>query len=1159
MQTTTSIEIWFISLLSLAYLASLFFVAYWGQKQSDSFWRNNSLIYSLSIGVSCTSWAFYGIIGQAAVTGQWLTHIYIGTMACFILGWPMLLKMLRISKQQNLTSIADFIACRYDKTPKIAALVTLIALVGTIPYIALQLRAISQSFDLISSSNQSGTDTTFIVAIVLSIFSVLFGARHVVANKQNQGLIFAIAFSSIIKLLAITAVGIFVTFIAFDGFNDLVQQHARSPMPDAQETSVYLSMAHILLGFVTIFITPQLYHVIVIENNSENQLKKARWLYPLYLVLINIFVLPIAMAGQLIFVDGSVNADTFILTLPLSMNQEWLSLFVYIGGLAAATSMVIVAVIVLSTMFSTEILTPALIRSKPNQSEQSTHFSNLLLNARRTSIVGIMLLALLFERLVNQQSHLSSIGLLSFVLLAQFAPAVIGALYWRLASSNGAVYGLITGSVIWFYTLLVPTLWPDSALINEGLFSLGWLKPTSLFGINFFDETSHGVFISMLANTLCFIVISLNSNRSIGEKIQAEIFLKKQSGSLQYQLKTEDLYNLLTRFVNNESAEELLQLSDNQSLQQRALVAHVEFTRKKLVSVLGTASTRLVMSAASEDKHSNVPLEDVATIVDEANQLFQFNRELLQAGVENIEQGISVVDADMRLVAWNQRYIELLDYPEELIQAGMHISDLITYNANRNLLEGDNVKQMVDKRIAYMRAGNAHHFQRVLPSGLVVEIRGQAMPGGGFVSTFSDITDHIKTEKILQEANENLELKVIERTHELSQAKAEAEAANKSKSRFLAAASHDLMQPFNALSLFTDMLKQQVSGTDSEQTAQHIQDSLSVVEGLITDLVEISKLEAATQKIDSKPFSLTDVLRPLNNEFQVLAKQQNIEFHCQISSCWINSDRRLVRRVLQNFLSNAFHYSPVGQSGKKSRVLLGVKRYDTSLQIQVWDNGPGIPIDKQSVIFKEFERLEHNQDKPGLGLGLAISDRIAKLLGVKLNLLSTESQGSMFSMEIPRLATAEIPEASSGNYKVIDKNEKFYDKFTGLTILIIDNDELLLSALKQQILLWTEKVIAVKSRSEWLETYQQTGHKPDVIIADYHLKEGENGVQFAENLFLDIQQVIPCVICSADPSEELREHVSLAQFSFIRKPVKALALRKMIKQMLYVKLQSFSS
>ncbi|NNJ72745.1 MAG: histidine kinase, partial [Enterobacterales bacterium] len=431
MITWLSIDIWLISLLSLAYLSALFLVAYWGQKQSAEFWRNNAWIYSLGIAVSCTSWAFYGIVGQAAVTGEWLAHIYIGTMACFILAWPMLLKMVRISKQQNITSIADFIASRYDRAPNIAALVTIIALLGTIPYIALQLRAISQSFDLVTSSYRSGINTTVVVTIVLAIFGVLFGARHVMATKQNQGLMFAIAFSSVIKLLAISAIGIFVTFVAFDGFGDLVQQHQNTVSQSVAQTSVYLSIAQIALGFVTIFITPQLFHIIVIENNTESQLRKARWLYPAYLVLINIFVLPIAMAGQITFPGGSVNADTYILTLPLSMQQEWLSIFVYIGGLAAATGMVVVAAIVLSTMFTTEILSPLLIRSHRSSKKAAKQFSGLLLNARRVSIVVMMLLALIFERLVSQQSHLSSIGVLSLVLLAQFAPAVIGAMYWR--------------------------------------------------------------------------------------------------------------------------------------------------------------------------------------------------------------------------------------------------------------------------------------------------------------------------------------------------------------------------------------------------------------------------------------------------------------------------------------------------------------------------------------------------------------------------------------------------------------------------------------------------------------------------------------------------------------------------------------------------------
>ena len=420
-----SLDTWLISFLSLAYLASLFIVAYWGQNQSKENWRSRPWVYSLSLGVSCTSWAFYGTVGQAATTGAWLAPIYIGTILCLVIAWPMLLKILKIIKQQNLTSIADFIAFRYDRSPKIAAAVALIALAGTIPYIALQLRAISTSFDLLTGTYQSGISTAFIVTIVLIVFSILFGTRQIAANKQNQGLVLAIAFSSIVKLFALSAIGVFATYFIFDGFNDLLTQ--RQYLESSANTlignnSIYLAVAQAILGAVTVFILPQQFHMMMIENHHQQELKSARWLYPIYLLLINIFVLPIAIAGQLTFPGGSVDPDTYVLTIPLFYQQAWLGIIVFIGGLAAATSMVIIAAIVLSTMISTEILTPITIRLRLIQNKPSQQLSGFFVYLRRISIAVILLLAFSFERMLDQQSHLATIGLMSFVLLAQFCP-----------------------------------------------------------------------------------------------------------------------------------------------------------------------------------------------------------------------------------------------------------------------------------------------------------------------------------------------------------------------------------------------------------------------------------------------------------------------------------------------------------------------------------------------------------------------------------------------------------------------------------------------------------------------------------------------------------------------------------------------------------------
>ncbi|WP_394205757.1 PAS-domain containing protein [Shewanella waksmanii] len=1146
-----SLDTWLITGLSIAYLGLLFVVAQWGQGQASKKWLSRPWVYSLSLGVSCSSWAFYGTVGQAATTGAWLAPIYIGSIACLVLAWPMLLRMLRIIKAENLTSIADFIACRYDRSQAIAATVAVVSMLGTIPYIALQLRAISTSFDLLTGTFQSGISTAFVVTLVLIVFSILFGARQVVANKQNQGLVLAIAFSSVVKLFALTAVGIFATYFIFDGFGDLLAQ--RQNLPQTQVTSSgYFVLTQVILGAITIFILPQEFHMMMIENHHEKELRAARWLFPLYLILINVFVLPIAIAGQLSFPGGSVDADTYVLTLPLFYQQAWLGVVVFIGGLAAATSMVIMAAIVLSTMISTELLTPMLLKLPRFQAKQTPQLAGVLLNLRRASIAAILLFAFAFERYVDHQHHLAGIGLLSFVLLSQFAPAAVGALFWRQATSKGALIGLIVGSLLWSYTLLLPAIFADADWVNLGPFAISWLTPTALFGLDWLDPITHGVFYSLSANLLCYVVISILSMRSVGESIQAELFLNRQQSQFERHLSVNDLYSLLHRFIDKQEAEKLLQIARNpqsaggQAKRHQELIDH---TRLKLSGVLGSASTRMVMKAASFSQ--DVPLEDVVSIVDEASQMFEFNRELLQSGVENIEQGISVVDADMRLVAWNQRYIELLDYPKHLVRAGIAIDELIRFNVERGVITGDEVEMLVAKRIDYMRSGNGHHFQRTLPSGIVLEIRGQAMPGGGFVSTFTDITRHVEAEQALQQANETLERRVASRTHELAKAKAQAEAANSSKTRFLAAASHDLMQPFNALTLFTDMLKQRVKSPELVDLATHIEDSLNVVENLLSDLVEISRLDGSSNKVDKHDFAIDELLATLTNEFSVIAKQEQIDFHYQYSGCMVNSDQQMLRRVIQNFLSNACHYAPAKQrtDGEQARVVLGVRRRANQVAIEVWDNGPGIPADKQHSIFAEFARLEQTRDVPGLGLGLAISDRIAKLLGHRIKVKSVLGKGTCFSILVDRIAGQQRPK------NVLSFPREDTPAATAefdINVLVIDNDELMRTAISSQLSQWGCHVLSASD--EVTATALLEGAVDlKLVIADYHLDDDKNGVDLLSGLL----QTHPefglakqhCVVCSADPSEQVREHTSQAGFAFVRKPLKAIALKRLIKKL----------
>ena len=566
------------------------------------------------------------------------------------------------------------------------------------------------------------------------------------------------------------------------------------------------------------------------------------------------------------------------------------------------------------------------------------------------------------------------------------------------------------------------------------------------------------------------------------------------------------------------------------------------------------------MKAASTSE--KMPLEDVVSIVDEANQMFRFNRELLQSGVENIEQGISVVDADMRLVAWNQRYIHLLDYPKGFVQAGLPIETLLKHNIARGIISGHyNSEQMIAKRIAHMKNGDSHHFQRKMPNGMVLEIRGQSMPGGGFVSTFSDITAHIEAEKALLKANENLEKRVESRTEELQKAKAEAEAANSSKSRFLAAASHDLMQPFNALSLFTSMLKKKVQGAELVALAEHIDDSLNVVEALLSDLVEISRLDNSSEKIEKSQFALDDLLNPLKNEFIALTEQADIDFSYQFSQCVVHSDKRMLRRIIQNLLSNAVHYCDDkrgDKAGMRNRILLGIRRTKTMIRVEVWDNGPGIALAQQKAIFREFERLEQNREIPGLGLGLAISERIAQLLGLSIVLKSEVGKGTCFSIEIPRVSATEVAVVNlqANNKlkvnKVLDAlAETSPDKpFNNVVVLLIDNDELMLTAMASQLIDWGCRVVTAHDQRSCQLALADGKTLPNIIIADYHLDYGQNGVDLVVAMMTAQQWRLPAIICSADPSESVRQHTSDAEFLFLRKPLKSLALKRMMRQLL---------
>ncbi|MGH8623132.1 MAG: sodium:solute symporter family protein, partial [Burkholderiales bacterium] len=506
-----------ILIASFAYLGLLFAIAYYGDKRADA-GRSiiaNPYIFALSLAVYCTTWTFYGSVGRAATSGIGFLPIYLGPTLMAALWWYVMLKIIRISKQNRITSIADFIASRYGKSQMLGGLVTIIAVVGIIPYIALQLKAISNTFSIILHVGDTSIpdkqsaplflgDNTFYIAMLLAAFTILFGTRHLDATERHEGLVAAIAFESLVKLLAFIAVGLFVTFWLYDGFGDIFSRAAQVPELGALLTfggagGSYTTWASLMfLSMAAIMFLPRQWQVTVVENVDERHLTKAIWLFPLYLLAINVFVLPIALGGLMHFPSGTVDADTFVLTLPIAENAPWLALFAFIGGLSAATGMVIVETIALSTMVCNDLVMPVLLRMKGLRLTARRDLSGLLLGIRRGAIVLILVLGYLYFYLAGEAYALVSIGLISFSAVAQFAPAIIGGIFWKGGTRTGAVCGLAAGFLVWLYTLLLPSFaksgWLPIGFLSQGMFGIDLLKPQQLFGLSGIDDITHCLF-----------------------------------------------------------------------------------------------------------------------------------------------------------------------------------------------------------------------------------------------------------------------------------------------------------------------------------------------------------------------------------------------------------------------------------------------------------------------------------------------------------------------------------------------------------------------------------------------------------------------------------------------------------------------------------------
>jgi Na+/proline symporter/nitrogen-specific signal transduction histidine kinase len=895
---------------SFLYLALLFAVAWWGDKRAD---QGRSLIakptvYALSMAVYCTTWTFYGSVGRAAVSGIGFLPIYLGPTLMLSLGWFLLLKMVRTAKANRITSIADFIASRYGKSQLLGGLVTIIAVVGVVPYIALQLKAVSGSFAILLQYPQVVmperltpplfADTTLYIALLLAAFTILFGTRHLDATERHEGMVAAVALESVVKLLAFTAVGLFVTYGLYDGFGDIFAQARLQPrlqalfaaLPAGKGYSTWFSLT-LLAGLAVLFL-PRQFQVAVVENVNEAHLKRAIWQFPLYLLLINIFVLPIAFGGLLHFAGQNVDADTFVLTLPMLAHQEGLALLVFVGGLSAATGMVIVETIALSTMVCNDLVMPLLLRLRGRALGSARDLSGLLLGIRRGAILAILLLGYLYFRLAGEAYALVGIGLISFSAVAQFAPAMIGGMYWRGGTRNGALAGLSAGFAVWIYTLLLPSFaksgWLSDRFLIDGPFALALFKPQQLFGLTGLDEISHCLFWSLFANIGAYLGVSLLRRPTAAEASQATLFVdalkhSRPAGAALWRGSADlgELIKLVGRFLGPDKAESAFQAYAQRrgAASPAALAADadaVHFAESLLAGAIGGASARaMVASVAQEEPLS---LAEVMNILDESSQLRSYSRELERKS-------------------------------QELEQAG-----------------------------AELRAANTR----------------------------------------LQELD-------------------------RLKDDFISSVTHELRTPLTSIRAFSEILHD-----DPKTELAERQRFLGIIVGeterltrLVNQILDLAKIESGNTDWQLGAVDLKELIEQAAAATGQLFRDKQVDLRLELPASVpsLVADRDRLFQVLLNLLSNAVKFVAADSGRVSVRLTAGADE----LCVAVADNGPGIPLAEQQIVFERFRQGGNAlTDKPaGTGLGLPISRSIVEHFGGRLWVDSTPGAGATFSFALP--------------------------------------------------------------------------------------------------------------------------------------------------------------
>ncbi|MGX1587114.1 hybrid sensor histidine kinase/response regulator [Brevundimonas diminuta] len=1115
--------------LTAFYMAALFGIAWWYERPQIKARRGmlGPSLYALSLAIYCTSWTYYGAVGTAARDGWEYLPIYVGPILGLTLLLPLWRRIASAARRENVGSMADFISSRYGKSPALGAAVAGVAILGSVPYIALQLKSLSMAGEMITAGTPvAGSEslTVLVMAAVLAGFAILFGARRPDLTEHNRGLIQAIGIESIVKLAALLAVAVFAVVLlaaspSRQAAADSLGQLGTWPHIDAR------FMAITLVATLAIFCLPRQFHVAFVEGGDPAQVRRARWIFPLYLILTTLAVLPLVAAGGLF--RPETNPDLLVLALPFGAGQSLLTAVVFVGGFSAATAMVIVEAVALSAMVSNNLVLPLMGAGRRRGAAQPD-MARALLNIRRLAIVALLLLAWLYYLAMDRSSGLAAIGLVSFAALAQLAPSLFGAVLWRGGRASGALAGLAAGMTVWAVMLAAPQLAPGFGL-----------NVPAMLGLE--DPFAAGVFLSLTLNLGVFVLVSRARPPRLIDRVQARAFvdrlgpdwLEGRGGSAGASVG--DLRALVARFIGDERAERAfaawaretdVRLKDADP----ADAALARAAERMLAGAVGAAAARRVLAAALA-AGGRAP-EDVVRMLDEASQAVQFNRDLLQTTLDNIDQGVSVVDEDLRLTAWNRRYVEMFGLPAGFVHVGLPVAAVYRLNAERGEtgVPDHEIDAWVERRLEALARRIPHDHEREQPDGRILRSSGAPIPGGGYATSYTDITALRRAARELEEANERLEARVADRTERLEEARRQAEDATASKTRFLAAASHDLLQPLHAARLFIAALREDadLAGSPARGLATNADRAIDSAHRLLTALLNLSKLEAGGVQPAVAPLALGGLFDELAREFAPVARAKGLTLTVAPSSLWIASDRDLLRSMLQNLIANAIRYTDQG------RVLIGARRDGEQVQILVSDTGRGIAEADRQAVFGEFVRLPGAPvDEPGAGLGLAIVQKLSDLLRHPLSLASRVGRGTTFRVAVPRAAARPEPEIMSDDRRL---------PLAGLRVLCVDNEPAILDALTALLDRWGAQAVTARSVAE-----ARAADGPfDAALVDLHLGDDEpDGLAAVDGL--RARGVRRIALVTADTRDGLKEKAAAAGAVLLPKPVKPAALKAFLR------------